>query len=300
MLERVLKLKRPLSLAQTLGPLRHGRLDPTVNLTKTDCWRATRTPLGPASSLITNFGTEVKMRAWGEGAAYLIEYFDDLIGESRERPEIDPIHGQVHAWHHAMPGLRFPRSRAVFEAMVPVIIEQRVTGLEAKASYRRLVRWLSEPAPGPEGINLWLPIAPKVLAETPAWAMHRFGIEAKRANALRTAASYARRLEEAVEMDADAAMKRLMALPGLGIWTANEVAVPALGDHDAFSIGDYHLKNYVAWALAREARASDERMIELLEPFRPHRGWVARLVMSSGIAPPKFGPRYNPLPIASM
>jgi hypothetical protein len=50
----------------------------------------------------------------------------------------------------------------------------------------------------------------------------------------------------------------------------------------------------VAWALAREPRGSDERMLELLEPYRPHRGRVQQLLEVSGVRAPAFGPRMGP------
>ncbi len=92
-------------------------------------------------------------------------------------------------------------------------------------------------------------------------------------------------------MPVDAAEARLATLHGVGAWTVAEVARIALGDADAVSVGDYHVPNIVAWALAREPRGSDERMLELLEPYRPHRGRVQRLLETSGIRAPAFGPR---------
>jgi len=65
----------------------------------------------------------------------------------------------------------------------------------------------------------------------------------------------------------------------------------ALGDPDAVSVGDYHLPSMVAWALAGEARADDERMLELLEPYRGHRARVVQLLELAGIGPPRRGPR---------
>ena len=66
---------------------------------------------------------------------------------------------------------------------------------------------------------------------------------------------------------------------------------------DAVSVGDYHLPNVVAWALASEARADDARMLELLEPYRGQRGRVIRLLEASGIGAPRFGPK---MPIRSI
>ena len=96
------------------------------------------------------------------------------------------------------------------------------------------------------------------------------------------------------------AYARLRAMPGVGPWTAAEVALRALGDRDAVSVGDYHLPSLVAFALAGERRATDERMLELLEPFRGHRGRVIRLLEESGIRPEAHGPRMQPRSIAAI
>ena len=85
-----------------------------------------------------------------------------------------------------------------------------------------------------------------------------------------------------------------MAVPGIGPWTAAEVGVRALGDPDAVSVGDFHLPNLVAYALAGEPRGSDTRMLELLEPYRGQRARVMRLLELSGIRPPRYGPRLSP------
>jgi hypothetical protein len=50
----------------------------------------------------------------------------------------------------------------------------------------------------------------------------------------------------------------------------------------------------VAWALAGEPRGTDERMLELLEPYRGQRGRVVRLLEASGIRAPAYGPRLAP------
>jgi 3-methyladenine DNA glycosylase/8-oxoguanine DNA glycosylase len=82
-------------------------------------------------------------------------------------------------------------------------------------------------------------------------------------------------------------------MPGIGPWTAAEVAVRALGDPDAVSVGDFNLPNLVAFALAGEVRGSDARMLELLEPYRGQRARVIRLLELSGLRAPRFGPRLS-------
>ena len=101
-------------------------------------------------------------------------------------------------------------------------------------------------------------------------------------------------------MPRDAAYARLTALPGIGQWTAAEVAMVAMGDADAVSVGDYHLPHHVAWVLAGEPRADDARMLELLEPYRGHRGRVIRLLVAGAPGPPRFGPRLPLNPIAAL
>jgi 3-methyladenine DNA glycosylase/8-oxoguanine DNA glycosylase len=92
----------------------------------------------------------------------------------------------------------------------------------------------------------------------------------------------------------------LRAFPGIGAWTAGEVGIRALGDPDAVSVGDFHLPNLVCWALAGEPRGTDERMLELLEPYRGQRGRVARLLELSGLRAPRYGPRLERRSIAGL
>ena len=178
---------------------------------------------------------------------------------------------------------------AVFEALLPAVLEQKVTTVEAKAGYRALVEALGEPAPGP--VRLKVPPSPQVLARTPYWAFHRFGVERRRAVVLIEAARSANRLEEITTMDRASAYRRLEAFPGVGPWTAAKVAFVALGDPDAVPVGDYHLPHTVGYALEGTPRSSDERMLELLDPYRGHRARVIRLLIVSGIGAPRFGPR---------
>ena len=145
-----------------------------------------------------------------------------------------------------------------------------------------------------------LPPPPERLAALPYHAFHPLGVERRRADTVRLVARNARRLEEAAAMEPADARRRLRALPGVGAWTAAEVALAALGDADAVSVGDYHLPHHVAWALAGEPRGDDDRMLELLEPYRGHRGRVLRLLVAGAPGPPRFGPRLPLRDIASI
>ena len=263
------------------------------------CWRASRTPAGPATTYLGVVDGHVEAEAWGPGADWTLEHLPDLLGEHDTTvDEFDPPPGLVRDLRRHS-DVRIGRSLAVAEALVPTILEQRVTGLAARRSYRWLVHRLGEPAPGPVA-DLRLPPAADVLAATPSWVFHRAGVERQRADTIARAMARAARLEETAAMPLVDAHRRLRALPGVGVWSANEVALVALGDPDAVSVGDYHLKNIVSYALAGEPRGTDDRMLELLEPFRGHRARAVMLIERAGIGAPRFGPKVETPSIASL
>lgn len=272
-----------------MGPLRRGRADPTIRLGADGAWRAWRTHDGPATVQLRVVGGAVEARAWGPGASCALDAAPDLVGAGDDEDGFVTAHPVLAEVRRRLPGLRIGRTAAVVDAMIPTVLEQKVQGILAKRSYARLVRQLGEPAPGPA--PLLLPPAPEWLASLPYHAFHPLGVERRRAETVRLVARHARRLEETVALPLADAHRRLRALPGVGPWTAAEVALYALGDADAVSVGDYHLPHHVAWALAGEPRGTDERMLELLEPYRGHRGRVLRLLVAGAPGPPRFGPR---------
>ena len=288
-MRRSFKTIAPLDLGLTLRPLQHGRGDPVTRIERDEAWRATRTPEGPATQHLRVLNGCIEVEAWGPGASWLLEHAPELVGETDDDRDFVGVHPQVRDLHRRYPGLRICRSRSVVEIIVPTILEQKVTGTGARRSYRALMRTYGEPAPGP--FDLLLPPCPKVLASIPYEDMHPFGVERKRAMTVKVACSYATRLEETCTMEAEAAWKRLLALPGVGPWTTALVAWVAWGDPDAVEVGDFHVPHLVSWFLAGEPRGTDARMLELLEPYRGHRGRVIRLIEASGVRAPRYGPR---------
>jgi len=297
MIERAIQLRGPLDLHRTLAPLVHGRGDRTIRLERGGAWLAFRTPNGAASlHLAHREPTVVLARAWGPGAEEALLAAPACIGEGDEPDHLEAHHPILRRLQRRHPGLRLPRSGRVFHALLPTVLEQKVTGTEAFRSYAALLRAHGEPAPGPS--DLLLPPAPGTLARLPYHAFHPLGVERRRADVIRRAAARATWLE--VAPDAGEASRRLMSLPGIGPWTAAEVARSAYGDPDAVSVGDYHVPNMVAWALAGEPRADDARMLELLEPYRGQRGRVQRLLEVGRVSAPRYGPRMAPRTIATL
>ena len=295
-----IRLDGPLDLTRTLAPLRRGFGDPTIRLAGQRAWRATRTADGPATVALVVSGGELLAEAWGPGTERALEGVSALVGLLDDRAGFAPRHRIVADLDRRLRGLRLGRSGAVIEALVPAILEQKVTGEEARTAFRGLVRVLGEVAPGPAALGLRLPPAPERLASMPYHDYHPFGVERRRAELIRRVAGRAAWFEAIVEFPIEEGHRRLTALPGLGPWTAAEVAARALGDRDAVSVGDFHIPNLVAWALAGEPRGTDARMLELLEPYRPHRGRVIRLLEAGGVRSPRYGPRMAPRRIASI
>jgi 3-methyladenine DNA glycosylase/8-oxoguanine DNA glycosylase len=288
---------------RTLRPLYRGPADPTIRLTGRTAIRATRTPAGPATIELRQIAPDrVSAAAWGPGATLALDRVPSFLGLDDAAAGFEPDrHPTVLRLSRRLRGLRIGRSDAVFEALLPAILEQKVTGAEAFRSFRGLTLRFGETAPGPHGQRgLRLQPDPEALARLPYYAFHPYGIEARRADVIRRLARDARRLESLLPGPAEEAAARLRAYPGIGPWTAAEVTLRAVGDPDAVSVGDFHLPNLVAFALAGEPRANDTRMLELLEPWRGHRARVIRLLESSGLAAPRYGPRMAARDIATI
>jgi 3-methyladenine DNA glycosylase/8-oxoguanine DNA glycosylase len=283
----------PLDLRRTLAPLSRGPADATIRLATGRAWRTTRTPDGPATVALIHVGDQLRAEAWGPGAERALADVPALLGPLREPVPIPPGHRLVADLARRFPGIRIPRTGAVLDSLVPAILEQKVTGQEARRALSGLLRVHGEPAPGPPEWPLRLGPAPTTLAALPYFAYHPFGIERRHAELIRRVAARASWFEAIVDLPLVEAYARLTAIAGIGPWTAAEVGVRALGDDDAVSVGDFHLKNLVAFALAGEARGTDERMLELLEPYRGQRARVIRLLELSGLRAPRYGPRLS-------
>jgi 3-methyladenine DNA glycosylase/8-oxoguanine DNA glycosylase len=298
----------PLDLRRTLGIHQRGARDPALRFEVSgSAWRASRTPDGPVTLLVELRHGSVRARAWGPGATWSLERLGALLGLDDDPGVLVPQHATVAAAVRTVPGLRIGRSVAVIEALVPAILEQKVTGAEAGRTYRGLIARYGEPAPG--GFGLRLQPDPGVLAALPYHAFHPLGLERRRAELVRAVCRDAARLERLGEVAAGpgaaeparvGAYAALRAVPGIGPWTAAEVGIRAFGDPDAVSVGDFHVPNMVAWALAGEPRGTDERMLELLEPYRGQRGRVIRLLELAGTKAPRYGPRLAHRQIADL
>lgn len=289
--ETVWRPAQPVEVALTLRPLARGYNDPTYRRTPDgSLWRTTLTPLGPATTRLRQRAGEVHAEAWGEGAEWALAQLPSLLGAEDDWSGFVAGHPLLERAWRRNPGLRLPRTGRVMEVLVPAVIEQKVTGKEAFQAFVTLVRRYGAPAPGPAPAGMRVPPSAETWRRIPSWEWHKAGVDPQRMRTVMSAARVAERLEEIVGMTGEDAVRRLRAVPGIGVWTAAEVVQRALGDADTVSVGDYHLAGFVGWALLGRP-LDDAGMLELLEPWRGHRQRVVRLLEVSGASKPRFGPR---------
>jgi AraC family transcriptional regulator of adaptative response / DNA-3-methyladenine glycosylase II len=173
-------------------------------------------------------------------------------------------------WVRARPGLRVPGAFDGFETAARAVLGQQVTVAAATTFAGRVAATLGEPidTPHPELSRLWP--APERVAREPAEALSALAILPSRARTLRQLASAVARGELILSplADVETALQKLQELPGIGPWTAQYVAMRALGWPDAFPESDLGIRKALGGASTGEARRRAER-------WRPWRAYGA-------------------------
>lgn len=279
------------SMSAMLRSHRRGPGDPSYRIDGAEHRRGIRTPDGPAALAFAQQGPRVSVRAWGPGADWALESAPRLLG-LHDQPETftttDPMIGRLLATHGSP---RFGASGLVIEALVPAVLEQKVIGQEAFASFRALLRRYGAPAPGPFTDLRCQPSA-ETIAAIPSWEWLQLGVDPARSKALVPAMKRASALSRLAERGAEEFTRGLISLPGIGRWTAAEVCQRAFGDPDAVSFGDYHVAKDIGWAVTGQPWDDDE-LASYLEPFRPHRARVVSLIYRAAGHRPRRGARLS-------
>lgn len=294
----------PYSLARTLGPLLRGNSDPSFSVQGGIIWHAFTTPDGPASLRLSPAGSgtpesRVDVQAWGPGARSAVESVPRLLGADDDWQDFD-----APAFHATLPRMvrearrrfldvRLPSSGRMVDQLVPIILEQKVTVIEARRAFRYLVHRHGTPAPqagalAPAGLMV-APTAAQWL-QVPSWEWHKAGVGPQRSDTVMRTVRSAVALERLAALPAAEAGARMQVIPGIGAWTAAEVVQRTHGCPDSIAVGDYHLAAYVGAALTGR-RTDDAGMLALLEPWKGHRQRVVRMIGLSGFRKPTFGPR---------
>lgn len=175
----------------------------------------------------------------------------------------DPVLAPLLA---ARPGLRILGSVDSFETAALAILGQQVSLAAARTFAGRLVATFG--APAPEGMTAF-PEPADLAAAGPDAIRAAVGVTGARSRSLHGfAEAAAGGLDLGPGADRVATRSALLALAGIGPWTADYVAMRALGDRDAFPSGDLVLRRALGGVTARGA-------VEMAEAWRPWRAYAA-------------------------
>lgn len=290
----------PYSLHQTLGTLLRGTGDPSFSFRPYGLWMAFTTPDGPVTLRLTAAADgAVDAQAWGPGSAAGLAGVPRLLGAEDDWSAFDEpdfhatLPRMVRDARRRNLAVRLPSTGRVVDCLVPTILEQKVTVIEARRGYRYLMYRFGSPAPtagsaAPEGLRLQP--TPEQWLRIPSWEWHQAGVGPQRSATVMRALRSAVALERLAALPSAEAAAKLQVIPGIGVWTAAEVVQRTHGCPDSIAVGDYHLAAYVGAALTGR-RTDDAGMLALLEPWTGHRQRVVRMIGLSGFRKPTFGPR---------
>ncbi len=175
----------------------------------------------------------------------------------------------------ARPGLRVPGAWGGFELAVRAVLGQQISVAAAIALAGRLAAAYGEALPGPgrrAGLARLFPRPERLAAADPA----SLGLPAKRASALVSLAAAAAADPQlfGVGLGLEGAVARLRALPGVGEWTAQYIAMRELREPDAFPAADVGLMRALADADGR--RPGPAELLARAERWRPFRAYAAQ------------------------
>lgn len=174
---------------------------------------------------------------------------------------------------HAEPGIRVPGCWNGFELAVRAILGQQVTVRGATSLAGRLVSAFGKRFDGPKGLTHLFPSA-EVLAKSKLEGVGLTGARAETIRGLARAVAAGKIKFEGV-VDSEDFLRRLCEIPGIGTWTAQYVAMRALGEPDAFPSSDL--------GLLRALFVNSPRELERLsDPWRPWRAYAAMYLWRVG------------------
>ena len=272
----------PVHFARTFSMQLLGPYDPTAELSD-DCFRKAFFYRGETAAIeICKADDSLRVCAFGPHAEELLDETVDGLAQDDRYFDFSTEDRGIQRLHFLFPGLRLLRVPWLYDMTCSAILQQRIRTVDAMRDWRRITqRWGS---PAPLGLRAFPPA--EALAAVPRFELERIGIDAKRARALLLFAKEQRFVWLKPGMNFATLRELLLRIPGIGPWTTETVLGYGAGDPDAAIPGDLHLPRVVCYALAGEFDGTDERMMELLEPFRGHRFRIIRLLYAAGLDTP--------------
>lgn len=174
-------------------------------------------------------------------------------------------------------GLTILRAAGLYEALLSIIIGQQVSVASANAIRRRLQAQLGEPCAWGEDL-FFTPPRPERLLEAGAGALRDVGLSQQKARYLLAVAR--RTLDSDLEpesftgLDDDEAIQRLMELPGVGRWTAENVLIRGLGRKDVLPAGDLGIRMAMQRLLGLPVRPTEAEVRKLGEAWAGCRSYA--------------------------
>jgi len=235
---------------------------------------------------------EVELRA----SANLAAHGGQLVEAARHALDLDadPTHvapllaalSQRHPGSAHAAGLRMPGSFDGFETAARIVLGQQVTVAAARTLTRRLIDRFGQPVDTPwPTLTRSFPDAATIAAATPE-SIGELGIVRQRVGALQ---ALARAVAGGLPLHRGAPLAStqaaLLALPGIGDWTVQLLALRVLGWPDAFPATDIGLLKAMGLAQAKDA----PQALAMAEPWRPWRSYAVIALwraLESGDQPP--------------
>jgi AraC family transcriptional regulator, regulatory protein of adaptative response / DNA-3-methyladenine glycosylase II len=187
----------------------------------------------------------------------------------------DPVLAPLIA---ARPGLRVPGAAAAHEIVTRAVLNQQVSVAGAITLAGRIAARYGRPLEHPDGALTHAFPTAEALADA---ADEDLAMPARRRDTLRTAMRLIAfgGLDLSPGADRATARRELVALPGIGPWTAEYVAMRALGEPDAFPAGDLGVRRALATS---SALPTPRQVIERAEAWRPWRGYAVIALWAEG------------------
>ncbi len=233
----------------------------------------------------------------------LREVLPQVIHRLRATLDLDadpaPINALLHPAFAQGDGLRVPGALDGFELAVCAVLGQQVTVAAGRTLAQRLVDRFGDPIETPFAPLTRLFPTPAVLARADGSALGELGIVRQRQAAIAALARAVAEQRLALDgsADVDATLAALQALPGIGDWTAQYIAMRALRWPDAFPAGDVALHNALGVRGHRHPARAAEAASQAWRPWRSYaviRAWAAGATAIA--APPLPSSTANPAP----
>ena len=273
----------PFDLVRSFALGRFGLYDPTAALSQNRLKKAFS--CGDETCVVEIAAEErgVHVRVEGANEAEVVDDLVDALRSDDGAGAFAPDHPLLAKLHRARAGLRLVRVPWRFDVACCAVLQQRVTVREAWQEWTRIAKKYGTRT----GHDLVAFPSAETIARMDSWRFEELGVDPKRTRAMIGLARDVVRRGTFAWTDRERVRKHMRAVRGIGVWTTEMTMGFGYGDPDALPLADLHLPHLVTWALARERPGTDERMEELLEPYRGHRFRAVRLLLDAGIVVPR-------------